>query len=118
MVDRVNAARDRAGVRKLRTMPVLDRSARGYANRLMSLDAFSHRSRLPTPGGIVRTGEVLAVSGGRDDAVRRTLRMWLSSGAHRAILLDPAMNRIGAGISKGSFGGRSSAIWVIQVGAR
>lgn len=99
-------------------MPGLGRSARAYANRLMSVDAFYHRSPLPTPGGIVRTGEVLGIHSGRNNAVRSTLRNWMNSGVHRSILLDGSMNRIGAGIAKGIFQGHSQTIWVVQVGRR
>ena len=118
MIESINRAREREGLRKLRPMPALNRSARGHAYRLMSVDAFFHRSPLPTPGGIVRTGEVLGIHSGRNNAVRPTVRSWMRSGAHQSILLDGSMNRVGAGIAKGVFQGQSQTIWVVQVGRR
>jgi uncharacterized protein YkwD len=118
MIAMLNRAREREGLREVKEMPALNRAARGYANRLMSVDAFFHRSPLPTPGGIVRTGEVLAIHSGRNNAVRTTVRSWMRSGAHRSILLDGSMNRIGAGIAKGTFQGYAQTIWVVQVGRR
>jgi uncharacterized protein YkwD len=118
MVEQLNRARQREGMRKFKVMPALARSARGYANRLMSADAFFHRSPLPTPGGIVQTGEVLGIHTGRNNAIRSTLRTWLQSSAHRSIVLDSSMNRVGAGIAKGIFQGRAQSIWVVQVGRR
>jgi len=48
--------------------------------------------------------------------VRRTLRSWLASPAHRKLVLNRGMPWIGLGMARGRFGGHRAVIWVLQVG--
>jgi uncharacterized protein YkwD len=46
-----------------------------------------------------------------------TVRAWLASPPHRAVVLSGAFTHAGAGIARGVFNGRNSTIWVLHVGA-
>ena len=59
-------------------------------------------------------GEVIEMHSGGYSRVARTVRNWLNSGGHRAILLSRSFHVVGAGKSTGRFGGRRSTIWVAR----
>jgi uncharacterized protein YkwD len=64
-------------------------------------------------------GEVLADGGGTRGTVRGTMRAWLASDTHRAVILHRGFNRVGVGLVMGRFRGyRHMRIWVAHLGDR
>jgi uncharacterized protein YkwD len=64
-------------------------------------------------------GEVLAFGGGQNGTVRGTMRRWLASKEHRAVILHPGFDLVGAGTVTGTFHGfRDTTIWVAHLGHR
>ena len=117
MVKKINKVRAKHGLRALRHAPSLTRSAGAYARVMMSRDFFGHSSHIRAPRRFRRLGEAIAYHRGRRPA-RRSLRNWLRSPGHRALLLSPSFRYIGAGVSTGRFQGRRATIRVVHLGAR
>ena len=67
------------------------------------------RSKTPLPG-----------SHGCHDATTdpATIRGWLASPGHRAVLLSPSFKNVGTAFARGRIGGRRTTIWVVQFGRR
>jgi uncharacterized protein YkwD len=118
MIRKINNVRQNHGLRPVRRAPSLARSARRYARVMMSRDFFGHGSRIRAPRRFSRRGEALAMMPGYRPRTRRTLRMWLRSPGHRALVLSPAFRFMGAGYSRGRFRGRRATIWVLHLGSR
>lgn len=115
MVDAVNHVRKRHGLRPLRDSRPLARSAGRLAVKLTKLDVFGHLGSAPAGPGV--RGEVLAVHRGWRARARSTVRRWLRSASHRAVLLG-RFRRVGTGMKRGRFGGRLTTVWVLHVGGR
>jgi len=116
MVERINAVRARHGLQPLRPSGSLDSSSRRFAGDLMRQNVLAHRARPST--SYPNAGEVLALHMGANDRVEWTVRRWMRSPSHRAVLLIRSMREIGAGVAHGRFNGRRAVIWVAQVGKR
>jgi uncharacterized protein YkwD len=115
MVRAVNEAREDHGRRALSNSRRLARSAGRLAAKLTKLDVFGH---LGSPsGGSGVQGEALALHRGWRARARSTVRRWLSSPSHRAVVLG-RFRAIGAGIKRGRIGGRLTTVWVLHVGGR
>jgi uncharacterized protein YkwD len=117
-LDAINDARARAGLARLSPSPALTRSSAAFGGRLMRTDVFAHAGRIHAAGGFRRLGECIAMHGGRDPQPRRTVSRWLASPGHRPLLLSRGFRQAGAAAVKGSFQGRRSTVWVLQLGAR
>ena len=117
MLAEINTVRAKAGLRPLRLSPTLNRSSQRHARYLMRRDRFAHASRVRSPG-FRAVGEVLEKHRGYRPRVRGTLRAWLRSPAHRAILLGPRVYWLGLGRTTGRFGRSRATIWVGRVGRR
>jgi uncharacterized protein YkwD len=98
MVRQINIARAHYGLRPFRSSPSLNRSARSYSLRLFRDHRFGHMGRIQASGHFHMLGEALAMHAGRRDKVRGTVRAWLRSPPHRAILLNRSMRWVGAGV--------------------
>jgi uncharacterized protein YkwD len=62
-------------------------------------------------------GEVLAFGDTEAGTVRATMRSWLASTTHRAVLLHPRFNRVGIGTLTSRFRGVSHVtIWAAHLG--
>lgn len=118
MIDQINQVRSHYGLRALRQSPSLTRSSRGFSRRIIWTGRFGHRSRIQASGRFSRLGEVLAMHTGRRDKVRGTVRAWLRSPAHRAILLTRSMHLVGAGVTHGRYGRWGATVWVLQTASR
>lgn len=71
------------------------------------------------PQGTWLAGEVLAFGGRGTGTARATMRSWLGSATHRAVLLHPRFNLVGVGTVKGRFRGvRHATIWAAHIGYR
>jgi uncharacterized protein YkwD len=119
MIRAVNAIRSAHGVAPLRHSPELRRSASSFSRWMLQTGFFGHVSRRAHLAPGQRRGcfgEVLARHTGSHPRVRRTIRMWHASAAHRAVLLDPSYRWMGAGAALGLFDGWRTTLWTVQVG--
>jgi uncharacterized protein YkwD len=128
----VNWARGRRGLRGVRELPLLDRSALLRALEIRRCNDFSH-----TPcgqpfaavfyavgylglGARAAVGENLAWGQGTLGTARSTMRSWLSSPPHRANLFAPGWKDFGLSVVKANrlAGATNATIWVSQFGRR
>lgn len=116
MVGKVNAVRADHGLRALRSSSSLGASARRYAHWMLRADYFGHQQRIRASSRYSRLGENLAWHPGRRTRVRSTLRSWLSSAPHRALLLSRGFRWLGAGTARGRMGPRAGTTWVLHFG--
>ena len=117
MVAAVNRARAARRLGPLSASGALNRSAHRYASWMLREDYFGHLSRIRAGGGFRLTGEALALHFGRRPRVRRTVRAWLRSPAHRSLLLSRRYSALGAGQAVGVYRGRRATTWVLHFGA-
>ena len=116
MVDEVNAVRAGHGLRSLSAAPVLHRSARRYARWMVRNDYFGHLSRIRAASRFALLGETIAWHSGLRARVAWTVRAWLGSPGHRALLLDPRFRWLGAGMARGRLSGTTATVWVLHLG--
>ena len=127
----INEARANHGLRPLRTSLGLHRAAQRHSEDMIARDYFGHTSptgstlyvRIMNSGFIAwgqwSAAEDLAWGTGTYGTPRATVRMWLASPEHRAILLSPYYRLIGIGRATGSFLGHSDAVvWTADFGHR
>ena len=131
LVKRINHVRARHGLDPVDASRALHRAAIRHSDDMVYRDYFSHTS----PSGstmvhrILRTGyvsgyswvagETLAWGWGSKTGARATVRAWMHSPEHRAILLSPRYRVIGAARACGSFLGYSGAcVWTADWVAR
>jgi uncharacterized protein YkwD len=81
----------------------------------MGSGAFGHAGSIAAPA-FARVGEALALQPGRRLRRSRTVRGWLRSPVHRALILQPDFGWAGAGHARGRFRGRQATIWVLHLG--
>jgi uncharacterized protein YkwD len=116
MIEEINDVRDRHGLHRLREAPKLTQSSRGYATHLIQADSFGHGSSY-REAGFRTSGEILAMRRGWSRRPLPTLRMWLRSPGHAAVILEPAFRYIGASPASGRYGDALTTVWVAQFGA-
>jgi uncharacterized protein YkwD len=117
MVAKINEARQRHGLPPLRPAHSLERSAHAFAGHLMRIDRFAHAARIRASSRFRLLGEALAMHRGRRPRRSGTVRRWLASPGHRALVLSRSFGRMGAGRAVGRFRGRPATIWVLQLGS-
>src|SRR5918999_1636113 len=117
LVDALNEVRHRHGLRPLRVSPPLMHSAGRLAGMLIEQDLLAHVGGVDLPGRFRARGEALAMHRGWRPQARRTVRAWMQSPAHRAVLLG-GFRHAGAGLKRGRFRGRLATVWVLHVGRR
>jgi uncharacterized protein YkwD len=118
MLQALNAVRAQHGLASFRGSPSLHRSASAYARWMLRAKYFGHLSRIRASGRFARLGEALAWHSGRRARVARTVRGWMHSPPHRALILHPAFRWIGAGMARGRLQGRRATTWVLHFGGR
>jgi uncharacterized protein YkwD len=116
MLAEINEARRESGVPTLRESPLLSESAADYSRYMIARDYFGHLSSLRMSDKFTLKGEVLAWHSGDGPRVGSTLRNWIRSSAHRAVILHPKMRYVGAGLVRGRLGGREASVWTIHFG--
>ncbi|MGH2762907.1 MAG: CAP domain-containing protein [Thermoleophilaceae bacterium] len=116
MVDELNRVRAKHDLPALRASESLEGSAFAYAGRLMESGWFGHAGSISAPPGFRMLGETLSVHRGRRLRRARTVRRWLRSPTHRALILSRQFAWVGAGYSRGRFRGRRATIWVLHLG--
>ena len=118
MFKKINRIRSAYGIAKMRPSYSLFISAKLYASRMMRSDYFGHQPRIPVASRWRTAGETLAWHRGWRLSPRQTVRMWMNSPSHRAILLSSRFTRIGVGRARGRYGGARATMWVAHVGHR
>jgi uncharacterized protein YkwD len=116
MLHALNAVRAQHGLAPFHGSPSLHRSASAYARWMLRAEYFGHRGRIRASGRFARLGEALAWHSGRDARVSRTVRGWMQSAPHRALILHPGFRWLGAGIARGRLSGRRATTWVLHFG--
>ncbi len=122
----VNRKRSAEGLGRLRVDRKLQKAAGRHARDMVKHDYFAHQR----PGGPDLTtrlnrarwrgshwGETIAYGCGKSSSPKATLRGWLNSPPHRAILLSSTYKRGGLGLG-GEAPCGDGAIWVMNVGRK
>jgi uncharacterized protein YkwD len=115
MLGKINATRADSGLPPLRAARNLQRSAGAFARWLITHDQFQHRPRVSVTRSYPHCGEALAMHFSLAADVGGTLRNWLGSPSHRALVMTNSMNLVGLGHASGRAQGRPRTIWVLQV---
>jgi uncharacterized protein YkwD len=116
-IDALNDVRHAHGLPALRVSHSLSHSSGRYAKRMLRTDYFGHAAHIQAAGSFRSAGETLAWHSGWHPQPRRTIRRWMASPSHRAILLSPAFHWVGIGLARGRLGSRAVTAWVAHVGA-
>lgn len=116
MVAAVNEVRAQHGLPALAGSTTLHQSARRYAEWMLRADYFGHLSRIRASSRFSMLGETLAWHSGHRPRVASTVRRWMSSPPHRALILHPGFRWLGAGPARGTLGGRPVTAWVLHFG--
>jgi uncharacterized protein YkwD len=116
MTEAINAVRAQNGLPAFKRSASLTGSAERYSSYLMQHDVFTHQSSIWASSRFALLGEALEYHSGRRFKIGSTIRSWLASPPHRAILLSATMRRQGAGVTRGRFGSGRAVIWVLHVG--
>jgi uncharacterized protein YkwD len=118
----INRARARHGLPPVGHGRSLHIAAQRHSSNMISLDYFAHTSpsgstlysRVLQAGfvhyGSWWAGETLAWGTGTYGSPRHTVRMWMHSAEHRAILLSANAKLVGIGRARGSFLGYYGAV--------
>jgi uncharacterized protein YkwD len=117
MAHHINMARLAHGLPPLRRSRSLAGSARLFSRHLAATRRFAHAARIQTSARFRTRGEILANLGGHTWDRARTVRMWLRSPPHRAVLLSREFRYLGAGRSAGDLGYGPATIWVVHFGS-
>ena len=121
----VNRIRGHHGLRRLKTSRRLARAASQHTGDMVARNFLSHASsdgtgmaqRVRRYTGARWVGETIAVVAGRGTA-SRTVRLWMHSPPHRAVLLSPAGRRIGVGKRRGRLGSARRAVFTADLASR
>jgi uncharacterized protein YkwD len=118
MLHAVNAMRAQHGLAPFHASASLHRSAGAYARWMLRANYFGHVSRIRSSGRFARVGEALAWHVGGRARVQSTVRGWMNSPPHRALILHPGFRWLGAGMAHGTLSGRHGTSWVLHFGGR
>ena len=118
MLHAVNAVRAQHGLAPFHGSASLHRSASAYAHWMLRSAYFGHLDRIRASGRFARLGEALAWHSGGRARVQRTVRGWMHSPPHRALILHPGFRWLGAGMARGRLSGRRATTWVLHFGGR
>jgi uncharacterized protein YkwD len=121
----VNRIRARHGLRRLKASRRLARAASAHTGDMLARDFLSHASsdgtgmaqRVRRYTGASWIGENIAALSGRATA-RRTVRMWMQSPPHRAVLMSASGRRIGVGKRRGRLGSARRAVFTADLASR
>lgn len=116
MVRQINAVRSAHGLRTLRLSGGLRASARHRSQLMLIRDVFAHFPS--TTRSFSPIGEVIALKRGWRPGTAVTVRRWMRSPGHRAVLLFPSLRYVGPARARGRFQGRLATTWVVRFGGR
>jgi uncharacterized protein YkwD len=114
----LNEIRASNGLAPLRASRSLARSANAYSRHMLEIDFFGHQPRIPVAAGFRTAGETLAWHSGYSPGAKRTVRAWMASPPHRAVLMSSAYSMVGMGMEMGDLSGRATTMWVAHFGHR
>jgi uncharacterized protein YkwD len=97
LVARINDARAAHGLRQLRIGSKLNQGARSWSRYLLRRDSFHHGSLGPGMGEILAWGTCSWFT------PAQSVRMWLDSPGHRALILRPGFRFVGTGWTRGAW---------------
>jgi uncharacterized protein YkwD len=117
-IESLNHIRASNGLAPLRTSKSLSQSADAYSRHMLVHDFFGHQARIPVASRFHTVGETLAGHSGFQPGARRTVRQWMSSPPHRAVLRSSAFRLVGMGMERGRLDGRATTMWVAHVARR
>jgi uncharacterized protein YkwD len=117
-IESLNQIRESRGLARLRASNSLAHSANAYARYMLVNDFFGHQARIRVAGRFHTVGETLAWHSGWQAGPRRTVRQWMASPPHRAVLLSPAFRLVGMGMERGRLDDSATTMWVAHVGRR
>jgi uncharacterized protein YkwD len=117
-IDALNDVRRAHGLAALKVSKGLARSSGRYARRMLRHDFFGHGPSIAVPRRFRSAGETLAYHTGWSPQPRRTVRRWMASPGHRAVLLSPGFRWVGLGHARGRFGSSAATMWVAHLGSR
>jgi uncharacterized protein YkwD len=117
-IESLNQIRESNGLARLRTSNSLAQSADAYSRHMLLHDFFGHQARIRAASRFHTVGETLAWHSGWQPGPRRTVRQWMASPPHRAVLLSPAFGLVGMGMERGRLDGRATTMWVAHVARR
>jgi uncharacterized protein YkwD len=118
MLQVLNAVRAQHGLAPFHGSASLHRSASAYARWMLRSEYFGHLGRIRASGRFSRLGEALAWHSERGARVSRTVRRWMHSPPHRALILYPGFRWLGAGMARGRLSGQRATTWVLHFGGR
>ena len=116
MVRAINKIRVGHGLSPLKRSPSLHHSSSRYARFLMVRDMFAHQARIAVASRFEWAGENLELHWGWRPRPRYTVRQWMRSPAHRAVILSNEWRWVGVGNSRGRFNSSTATIWVAHFG--
>ena len=117
-VSALNEIRRDQGLPALRASESLGESADRYSRSMLRSEYFGHGARIAVAAQFSLAGETLAWHTGLDPQPYRTIRRWMASPPHRAVLLSPRFQWVGMGMERGRLGGRLVTMWVGHVGRK
>jgi uncharacterized protein YkwD len=118
MLHALNVVRAQHGLAPFHGSASLHRSATAYARWMLRSEYFGHLGRIRASGRFSRLGEALAWHSDRRARVSRTVRRWMHSPPHRALVLHPGFRWVGAGMARGRLAGQRATTWVLHFGGR
>jgi uncharacterized protein YkwD len=118
VIQRLNDARAAQGLQALRPARGLNRAADRHSRDMLVRDFFDHPSSDGTPfdtrvrryAKASMVGETLASLPDRHGGAATVVQIWMDSPAHRAIVLDPRLTRIGLARRWGTLGSTETAV--------
>jgi uncharacterized protein YkwD len=118
VVQRLNDARAQHGLGALRPARSLNRAADRHSRDMLVRDFFDHPSSDGTPfdqrvrrfARASMVGETLASLPDRYGGAATVVEIWMTSPAHRAIVLDPRLTRVGVARRWGTLGSTRMAV--------
>jgi uncharacterized protein YkwD len=116
-VDQVNQLRAARGLAALHVSSSLRRSARRYAAEMLRRDHFGHLPHIEIASRFRYAGEALAIHWNLHAEPLKTVREWMASPPHRALLMSSRFRYMGLGIARGRFGSRVATTEVAHLGA-
>jgi uncharacterized protein YkwD len=117
IVGEINAVRTAHGLGPVRASSTLIRDAKRYAGTVLQRDELVHAQDL-TGQGFAFGGEVLAFVRKPDPQAAQTVRAWMGSPTHHAVLMNPRYTHVGLGLRRGEFRGGTAWVWVGRFGTR
>jgi uncharacterized protein YkwD len=116
-VDQVNELRAERGLDALQVSSSLSRSANRYAAEMIRRHYFGHLAHVEVASRFRRAGEALAIHWSLSAQPLKTVRQWMASPPHRALLMSSRFRFVGVGLARGRFGSREATTWVAHLGA-